>query len=236
MDHLTWIIGFVAVTVLMMWAQGRVQSTFHRWAQVPARMGRTGADVARLLLDARGLHDVKVERTEGFLSDHYDPSSKTLRLSEATHDSPSVAALGVAAHEAGHALQHADAYAWLGFRSAVVPVVSFGNRMLPFLAMLAMFGMFTGPGGPGLLAYIFVAVLAAVALFALITLPVEFDASKRAMATLGGAGILQGEELDGARQVLGAAAWTYVAGAISALFQLVQWALVIFGGRTEEES
>ena len=229
-----WILGFILIAILTMWAQQKVQSTFHEWSQVGTRLGRTGAQVARVLLDARGLQDVKVERAEGFLSDHYDPTSRTLRLSEATHDSPSVAAVGVAAHEAGHALQHADHYAWLGFRTAVVPVVSLGSRLLPFLAMLAIFGAFTGPGGPGVLAYIFVAVLAAVALFTLITLPVEFDASKRALQTVEGAQILVGDELSGAKRVLDAAALTYVAAAASAVFQLIQWALIIFGGRRDE--
>jgi Zn-dependent membrane protease YugP len=229
-----WLIGMIAVLLLSLWAQQRVQSTFRRFAEVPSRFGRTGAQVARLLLDARGLQDVKVERVGGFLSDHYDPTAKTLRLSEATHDSPSVAAIGVAAHEAGHALQHADAYRWLGFRSVVVPVVSISSKVLPIVMMLVIFGMFAG-GQPGLLGWIMLGLLGVIALFTLITLPVEFDASRRALVTLDGAQILQGEELTGARKVLDAAALTYVAAAIAAVFELVRWAFIMFAGRGGSE-
>ncbi|MBX7132546.1 MAG: zinc metallopeptidase, partial [Fimbriimonadaceae bacterium] len=181
-----WLFGGIAIMVLSLWAQARVQSTFRRFAEVPSRLGRTGADVARLLLDARGLQDVRVERAGGFLTDHYDPRDRVLRLSEATHDSSSVAAIGVAAHEAGHALQHADRYPWLGFRSAVVPVVSIGSRLLPFLTMFMIFSLSAAHNRsePGVLAYVLVAALAAVAVFGLITLPVEFDASKRALQTV----------------------------------------------------
>lgn len=228
-----WMIGGVAILILSLWAQSRVQTTFRRFAEVPSRLGRTGAEIARMLLDARGLQEVRVERAGGFLTDHYDPRDRVLRLSEATYDSSSVAAIGVAAHEAGHALQHADRYPWLGFRSAVVPVVSIGSRMLPLLTMFVIFSLSAGPNRsePGVLAYVLVAALAAVAVFSLITLPVEFDASKRALQTVGGAGILVGEELEGAKKVLDAAALTYVASAIAAVFELIKWASILFGGR-----
>lgn len=231
--HIFWLFGGVAILILSLWAQARVQTTFRRFAEVPSRLGRTGADVARMLLDARGLQEVRVERAGGFLTDHYDPRDRVLRLSEATYDSSSVAAIGVAAHEAGHALQHADHYPWLGFRSAVVPVVSFGSRLLPFLTMFVVFSLYAGNNRtePGLLAYVLVAALAAVALFSIITLPVEFDASRRALKTVGGAGILVGEELEGAKKVLDAAALTYVASAIAAVFELIKWVMILFGGR-----
>lgn len=233
-DSPLWLIGSVVILLLSFWAQMRVKSTFMRYNQVPSSRGLSGANVARMLLDARGLHDVKVERAGGFLTDHYDPTSRTLRLSEATHDSRSVAAIGVAAHEAGHALQHADAYPWLGFRSAVVPIMSLGSRLLPILMIITLFSM-TGGGAPGIVAYVMLAALAVIALFTVITLPVEFDASNRALALVSGAGILQGEELAGARAVLGAAALTYVAAAVNAVFELLRWAMILFGGRRTEE-
>lgn len=225
-----WLIGTILVVLLGLWAQMRVKSTFMRYDKVASRRGFTGAQVARMLLDARGLEDVKVEHVGGMLTDHYDPTTRTLRLSDATYRSHSVAAIGVAAHEAGHALQHADAYPWLGFRSAVVPIVGFGSRILPFLMIFALFSLWGG-GQPGIVAYLMVGALGAIALFTLITLPVEFDASRRALETVGGAGILAGEELAAAKEVLGAAALTYVAAAVNAVFELLHWAMILFGGR-----
>lgn len=214
--------------LLMLAAQARVQSTFGRFAKVGTRSGMSGADVARLLLRARGLDAVKVERAHGFLTDHYDPTTKTLRLSEATHDSRSVSAIGVAAHETGHALQHADLYAPLQFRSAIVPVVSFANHTVSILLMLAIFTGSFAQGGA--LAWIVVLGLAAIALFSLITLPVEFNASTRALRLLDSSGILVGDELVGARKVLNAAALTYVAGAAGAIMELLKWGILLFGG------
>lgn len=224
----------VPVILLSLWAQTRVKSTFQRYARVPSRRGLTGADVARLLLRARGLHDVKVEATRGFLSDHYDPTTRTLRLSEATHDSHSVAAIGVAAHEAGHAIQHAEHYAPLRFRSAVVPVVSIGSRALPWLMMFAIFSGAFRTGGP--IAWLAVAALAVVAVFSIATLPVEFDASRRALLVLEHGAILDPEELTGARKVLDAAAWTYIAAAVAAVVELLFWLLpLILGSRGNED-
>jgi len=223
-----WLVLVAPAILLMIWAQVRVKSTFKRFAKVPTRSGLSGADVARMLLRARGLDDVKVEKTGGYLTDHYDPRDKTLRLSEATFESRSVAAIGVAAHEAGHALQHADGYAALQFRSLVVPAVSLGSRMLPFLLLFAIFSGAFQTGG--VLAYLAVLALATIALFSLITLPVEFDASKRALQTLGNTNILVGDELTGAKTVLHAAALTYVAAALAAIMELAFWALRLFGG------
>jgi Zn-dependent membrane protease YugP len=228
-----WLICGILVVLLSLWAQMRVKSTFMRFDKVGSRRGFSGAEVARMLLDARGLHDVRVEHVAGMLTDHYDPTSRTLRLSDATYRSRSVAAIGVAAHEAGHALQHADAYPWLGFRSAVVPLVGLGSRLLPFLMLITIFSL--SGGGPGLIAYVMVGALGAIALFSVITLPVEFDASRRALETVGGAGILQGEELAAAKEVLGAAALTYVAAAVNAVFDLLHWAMILFGGRRGDD-
>jgi len=210
--------------------QARVKSTFSRFSGVTTRSGMTGAEVAGLLLQSRGITDVRVEPTHGFLSDHYDPRTKTLRLSEAVYAGRSVSALGVAAHETGHALQHADAYAWLNFRSTMVPVVSvmsrLGSLLLPFGVLLTFMLGRSAEGGasPLGLAFLYCAALglAAVVIFSLITLPVEIDASQRAMQLLGGAGVLVGAELDGARAVLRAAAWTYVASASAAIVELLR--------------
>ncbi len=212
-------------------AQARVKSAFKRFEGVGTRAGITGAEVAKLLLQSRGIADVRVEPTSGFLSDHYDPRTKTLRLSEAVYAGRSVSALGVAAHETGHALQHADAYAWLNFRSTMVPVVSVMSRLGPILFSIGCALTFwfarsrhgDGPNPLGLALLYGAAIgMAAVVVFSLVTLPVEIDASQRAMRLLGGAGVLVGEELDGARVVLRAAAWTYVASAATAIVELLR--------------
>lgn len=214
-----------------LYTQWRVKSAFSKYQDVGTRSGLTGAEVAGLLLQSRGIHDVRVEPTRGFLSDHYDPRTKTLRLSETVYSGRSVASLGVAAHETGHALQHADAYAWLNFRSTMVPVVSvmsrLGTWLLPFGVILTFWvGRSSHGGGPNPLGlgFLYCAAigLAAVVVFSLVTLPVEIDASQRAMRLLGGAGVLVGEELDGARVVLRAAAWTYVASAAAAIVELLR--------------
>jgi hypothetical protein len=181
----------------------------------------SGGEVAELLLRSRGISDVRVEPTRGFLTDHYDPRHKTLRLSESVYASRSIAALGVAAHETGHALQHADAYAWLAFRSRMVPVVTIASRLGMLFLPLGTILAFTSQFGVSLL-WIAAVGLAAVVVFSLVTLPVEIDASRRALRLLGGAGILEGAELDGAAKVLRAAAWTYVASAAAAIVELLR--------------
>lgn len=233
MIMLTWVLVLLAA-VLGIWAQTRVQSTFQKFAKVTSRRGLTGAQVARLLLDARGIQDVQVERARGMLTDHYDPVQKRLRLSEATHDSNSVAAIGVAAHETGHALQHADAYVWLGMRSMIVPVVQFGSYLLPILTTFAIFSLYASQHVPYLLGVVIIGLLGAIALFSLITLPVEIDASRRALRVLDGAAILSADEMPGAKKVLDAAALTYVAAAVSAVMQLLHWIAIIFGSRRSD--
>ena len=193
-------------------AQSRVQGAVRRYSKVRLGTGLTGAEVARYILDKRGLQDVRVEPTSGVLSDHYDPRGKVLRLSEAVYDVPSVAAAGIAAHEAGHAIQDADDYLPLEARSFIVPLVRIGSAVAPmvFFAGL-MLQMQT-------VAMVGAALFGLSSLFSLITLPVEFDASRRALKHLEGLGVIRNrEELEGAEKVLGAAAWTYVAAAVSAL-------------------
>jgi Zn-dependent membrane protease YugP len=209
---------------LGLWAQSRVKGNFNKYSRVRTRRSTTGAEVARQLLDAHGLHDVKVEAARGFLTDHYDPRSRTLRLSEATYASPSVAAAGIAAHEAGHALQHAENYGPLAVRSAIVPAAQFGSGLGPWLLMGGLFLQLSA------LAWIGVALYAAATAFTLVTLPVEFDASKRAKALLVRRGIMDSGEMAGVNKVLDAAALTYVAAAVQSILTLLYFVLRLSGG------
>ena len=210
--------------LLGLWAQMRVKGTFKKYSQVRTTRNLTGAEIARHLLDNQGLHDVRVEETQGFLSDHYDPRTRVLRLSPDVYRVPSVAAAGVAAHEMGHALQHSAGYAPLQLRSAIVPVVQFGSSLAPMLILIGFLLRFTT------LAWIGVILFAGAVVFALITLPVEFDASRRAKTLLNQSGIVTHEEAGGVSAVLNAAGWTYVAAAIAAVGQLLYYVLLLTGG------
>ena len=205
------------------WAQWRVKSTFNKYSQVAPRNGMTGAEAAAAVLRASGLPDLQIRPVAGRLSDHYDPRSRTLRLSEPVYGSASVAALGIAAHEAGHALQHAEGYAPLKARGALVPVASIGSN-LGWIMVLA--GILVGITG---LAWLGVALFAAGTVFALITLPVEFNASSRALAQLTTLGIIDRTEYDQNKKVLNAAAWTYIAGFAAAAMQLIYYIMLVSG-------
>jgi uncharacterized protein len=207
----------------VMFAQFRVSSTFKKYSNVPNQRRMTGAEVAYEILRANGVTDVPIEYVPGQLTDHYDPRSKTLRLSEPVYAARSVAALGVAAHEVGHALQHARGYAPLQARSALVPVASFGSRFGIWVLLAGVLMNFTG------LAWAGVALFGAATLFALVTLPVEFNASSRAMNQLTSLGIMDRTEANQGRIVLNAAALTYVAGFAAALLQLIYWISVVAG-------
>jgi uncharacterized protein len=216
--------------LLGLWAQMRVKSTFNQYSQVRSYSGISGAQAARRILDANGLQNVAVERVNGFLSDHYDPRSKTLRLSPAVYESPSLASVGVAAHEAGHALQDKQNYAPLQLRSAMVPAVQIGSWLGPIiffigLMMSTAFGQTLAWGG--------LILFGATALFALVTLPVEFDASRRAKQLLVSQGILGQQELVGVNRVLDAAALTYVAAALQAIATVLYYAFILVGRRDE---
>ncbi len=210
--------------LLGFWAQNKVKSTFNKYAKVRTSRNMTGAQVARALLDAYGLHNVNVERVAGQLSDHYDPRGKVLRLSESVHDSPSVAAAGVAAHEMGHALQDAEGYSMLRLRGAMVPAVKASGALGPIM-MMAGFAASSFIGGNigMLLMYVGIAVFAMSAVFAVVTLPVEFDASKRAKKLLLAEGIMEKDEIKGVDKVLDAAAWTYMAAAIQAVGTVIYY-------------
>lgn len=212
---LYWVLTLPALA-FSLWAQWRVKSTFHRFEQVGVRSGMTGAQAAAAIVRHSGLSGVSIERHEGFLSDHYDPRSKTLRLSPAVHDGRSISSVAVAAHEAGHSLQDATGYAPLVLRSKLVPMTQVGSMLwyLPFL-----FGILFNMSGLILLGIVF---FSAVVLFQLVTLPTEFDASNRAKAVLATTGIVSTqEEAQGVTKVLNAAAMTYVAALIASVMQLI---------------
>lgn len=206
--------------LLGLWAQFRVQSAFRQYSKVRTANGMTGAQAARAILDANGLHNVAVERVGGMLSDHYDPSHKVLRLSEAVYGTPSVAAVGVAAHEAGHALQDKLHYGPLRLRSAIVPAVSIGSWLGPIIFMI---GFFMSGATGNTIAIIGLIFFSMTAVFSLVTLPVEFDASKRAKQQLATSGLMSPQEIKGVDQVLDAAALTYVAAALQAILTMLYY-------------
>ncbi|HVN56239.1 MAG TPA: zinc metallopeptidase [Anaerolineaceae bacterium] len=214
--------------LLGFWAQIKVQSAFQKFSRVRSYTGLTGAEVAARMLNNTGLNDVHVEETGGFLSDNYDPRSRVLRLSPDVYRGNSLAAAGVAAHEAGHALQHKEGYAFLSARSAMVPAVQVGSWLGPVIFFVGLF--LSGQTGY-MVSWIGVILFAAVALFALITLPVEFDASRKAKAWLSTSGVLYQQEMGGVNAVLDAAALTYVAAAVQAISTLLYYGFLLMGRR-----
>ncbi|MFO8150382.1 MAG: zinc metallopeptidase [Trueperaceae bacterium] len=216
---------FIATLVLTLGVQWWLRSTYGRWERVANASGLTGADTARAILRANGLHDVKVEPVPGQLSDHYDPRTKTVRLSEAHFRVPSVAGAAVAAHEVGHALQHAKAYAPLQLRSTLVPVAQIGQNFGPWIVIG---GFLLGIGG---MVEVGIALFGAAVLFQLVTLPVEFDASKRAVVEMERLGLATSADVGGSKQVLNAAALTYVAAAAASVAYLMYYVTMFMGGR-----
>ena len=214
--------------LLSLWAQSRVKSAYSKYSRVHASCGMTGAQVAEHMLHSEGIYDVAIEVVGGNLTDHYDPSTRTLRLSQGVAHSTSLASLGVAAHETGHALQHRDAYAPLVLRTAVVPTVNIGSNLSWPLVLLGLVFSWEPLINIGILLF------SLTVLFTLITLPVEFNASSRATAALASGGYLTQSELPGAKSVLNAAAMTYVAAALSAILQLLRL-LVLTGGRRRND-
>lgn len=212
--------------ILGFWAQIRVQSAFSKFSRVRTYAGLTGAQIARRMLDSVGLSHVQVEQSHGFLSDHYDPRAKVLRLSPQVYQSNSVAAAGVAAHEAGHAIQDASGYAMLQLRSALVPGVQIGSWLGPILFII---GFFLSPTIGTSIAWLGIGLFALAAVFALVTLPVEFDASRRAKAWLSTSGAIYNEEIRGVNSVLDAAALTYVAAAVQAISTILYYVFLLMG-------
>lgn len=202
--------------LLSFWAQMKINSTFEKYSKVYSLKGYTGAQVARMLLDSNDLYDVPIEIVNGKLTDHYDPAHRVMRLSSDIFHGTSVAAIGVAAHETGHAIQHKNHYAPLALRNSIVPVVNFSSHLSWILFFLGMLMRFAGLIDLGILLF------TAVVIFQLITLPVEFNASNRALVILDEKGILYSDEIKGAKAVLSAAAMTYVAAALMAISQLLR--------------
>jgi Zn-dependent membrane protease YugP len=229
----TFFIFIVPALILGLIAQLAVKEAFSRYSKVRTMRGLTGAQAAREILDANGLEGVMIEETTGFLSDHYDPRSRTLRLSPEVARTPSIAAVGVAAHEAGHALQHASGYFPLQIRSAMVPAVQFGTWLGPIIIMggillEAVLGAFRLGNA---VAWLGVGVFGLVAVFSIITVPVEIDASIRAKRLLTQYRIVSQSEMGGVNSILNAAAWTYVVAALSALLQVLRWVFILSGRR-----
>ncbi|MEZ5873584.1 MAG: zinc metallopeptidase [Hyphomicrobiales bacterium] len=221
-DPLFWI--FVAPGILLgMYAQSRIKMNVAKYSQVPTLNRVTGAEVARRLLDAQGLQSVKIESTQGVLSDHYDPRAKILRLSQQVYFTPSVAAAGIAAHEAGHALQDAEDYLPMEARTYIVPVVQIASQVAPWLFVAGLLLQINALTWTGVILF------GSSFFFALLTLPVEFNASTRAKKLLVSHGIIQGDEqIDGVEKVLSAAAWTYVAAAVSAVGVWLFYVVMLF--------
>ena len=225
---ITYIIFIIPALLFGIWAQISVQSAFSKYSRVPSARGYTGAEVAKLLLEQNGIYDVTIRHISGSLTDNFNPREKTLNLSDDVYNSTSVAAIGVAAHETGHAIQHAVGYRPIKWREAIIPVTQLGSwAYFPIILLGIVFSSQT-------LVSVGILLFATIALFQLVTLPVEFDASNRAIATLENNGILYGNEITGAKAVLRAAALTYVAALVSSLAQLLRL-LVIFGGRRNND-
>lgn len=215
--------------ILSLLASSRVRSTYAKYSRVRSISGLTGAETAERILHRNGIFDVQIERVEGNLTDHYDPRKKILRLSDSVYGSSSIAAIGVAAHECGHAIQHQRAYVPLKIRSSLVPIVNFGSVISWPLILVGL--LFTGSQT---LIDIGIILFSSAVLFQLVTLPVEFNASRRAVQSLGDTGILYGNEINQSKKVLNAAALTYVAAAAATILQLLRL-ILLFGGRRRDE-
>ena len=232
------VLVLIPAMIFAFWAQINVQTTFSRFKQVRNRRGLTAADVARRILDANGLNYVQIQRVSGELTDHYDPRAQVVRLSDSVYDSTSVAAIGVAAHEVGHACQHAEDYVPLRIRSAIIPMTRIGSMLaMPvfilglLFAQLSLFGNMVGD----VFMMLGILLFSLSTLFQLVTLPTEFNASARALKTLESYGILDGDELVGARSTLRAAALTYVAALASSLASLLRLLLIFGGSRSRRD-
>lgn len=226
----TYILVVIGAVICMI-ASARVKGTFNKYSQLRSMSGMNGAQVAQRVLQAAGIYDVQVRHVSGSLTDHYDPRTKTVNLSDPVYNATSVAALGVAAHECGHAIQHAKSYAPLSIRSALVPIANFGS-MLAWPVILI--GLFFNTRSSGIIIDIGILLFSAAVLFQLVTLPVEFDASRRALVMLRTQGILADDELRYTRRVLKSAALTYVASAAAAILQLLRIILITNGRRRDD--
>lgn len=210
------VILLLPAVIISFWAQTKINSTYNKYSRVTNTNGYTGMQIARMILDGAGLFDVRIEMVNTRLGDHYDPSSRVLRLSPEVYNNSTIAAAGIAAHEVGHAIQHKESYKPLVIRNSIVPVVNISSNISWVLFFIGLLLGFRGLTTLGILLF------SAVVIFQLITLPVEFNASNRALRILESRGILYGNEINGARKVLGAAAMTYVAATLMAVSQLIR--------------
>lgn len=230
---MTYLVLVLPCVLLALWASFNVKSTFKRYSQQFSSRRITGADAARRVLAANGVHGVQIERVSGDLTDHFDPTSNVIRLSDSVHDSTSTAAIGVACHEAGHAVQYAQHYAPIKLRAAIIPITNIGSKLAMPLILLGLLLSYLGE-----MSYVFVylgiAAFGLSLIFQLVTLPVEFNASRRAMRAIANSDILTTEEQTGARKTLTAAALTYVAATAVSLAQLLRL-IMIFGGRRRRD-
>ena len=222
----TYIVLVLPAVLFALWASAKVNSTFRKYSKQPVACYMTGHDAARMILDENGLRHVRIEVIPGSLTDHYDPRDNVVRLSEAVYNGSSTAAIGVAAHECGHAIQHATGYLPIRIRSALVPITNIGSRLSMPLIFLGLIFSFLSPVF-AYIAYAGVACFSLCALFQLVTLPTEFNASRRAIRVLEGSGRLSHEEIRGSRKVLTAAAMTYVAALAVSLMQLLRLLLIV---------
>ena len=217
---ISFLVYFALLLIIPLWASSRVKKSYNKYSQVRNSADMTGAEVARKILDNNGLFDVRIEEVKGQLSDHYDPRAKTVRLSSENYHRPSVAGAAVAAHEVGHAIQDAESYSFLNFRSALAPVASLGSNASFFFLIAGLIFSISN------LVFVGIIFMAAAVLFQLVTLPVEFNASNRAMEQMVSSGIIRNNEESETKKVLNAAAMTYVAGALVALLELVRFVLM----------
>lgn len=224
----TYILVLIGILITLA-ASAKVKSTFNKYSRMRSMSGLTGAQVAERLLQASGIYDVQIERVSGNLSDHYDPRTKVLRLSDVVYGQDSLAAIGVAAHECGHAIQHQNSYVPLKIRGALVPVANIGSMAAWPIILIGLF-----LGRSQTLIDLGIILFSVAVLFQLVTLPVEFNASRRAIASLGETGILYGDELRQSKKVLDAAALTYVAAAAATILQLLRLILLFGGGRNRD--
>ena len=228
----TYVVIILPCMLLSLWASSRVNSTFKKYSNQYSYRRLTGADAARRVLSSHGVHDVRIERISGNLTDHFDPKTNVIRLSDSVYDNTSTAAIGVACHEAGHAVQYAQNYGPIKLRAAIVPVTNLGSKLAMPLILLGVVLSFLGNFSYALV-YVGIACFSLSVVFQLITLPVEFDASRRALRSIEDGQILTSDELKGARKTLSAAAMTYVAATAVAMAQLLRL-LILFGGRRRQ--
>lgn len=224
--YLTYLIFLLPAMILGFWAQMKVKGTFNKYNRINNSRGMTGAQAARMVLDQNGLSYVRIEHISGELTDHYDPRDNVIRLSSSVYDSTSIGAIGVAAHEAGHAVQHAEEYAPIKIRNAIIPVCNIGSNVGPIMILIGC--LFAGTFGKSLI-FFGILLFSLVALFQLVTLPVEFDASGRALNVIRDNGIFDEQDYKGAKKVLTAAAMTYVAALVTTLSQILYYAVRFLG-------